>query len=77
MFNAGGEITIFNKLNFNSVFYGDVIAGCRMPNLMNMTSFENMADREAHWKEFTDDPDSKTNIAMDDTRTMCRRLILF
>src|SRR5258706_8729012 len=66
MFNAGGEITIFNKLNFNSVFYGDVISGCRMPNLMYMTSFENMADREAHWKEFKDDPDSKKIFAMDE-----------
>jgi hypothetical protein len=66
MFNAGGEIAIFNKLNFNSVFYGDVIAGCRMPNLMYMTSFDNMADREAHWKNFTDDPDTKKIFAMDE-----------
>src|SRR6185436_3921077 len=48
MFNAGGEIGIFSRLNFNAVFYGNVIAGCRMPNLMYMTSFENMAERDAH-----------------------------
>lgn len=66
MFNAGGEIDIFAKLNFNAVFYGEVIAGCRMPNLMYMTSFENMADRDEHWKKFTDDADTKKIFAMDE-----------
>jgi len=66
MFNAGGEIDIFTRLNFNAVFYGDVIAGCRMPNLIYMTSFENMADRDAHWKNFTDDPATKKLFAMDE-----------
>ena len=66
MFNAGGEIAIFDKLNFNGVFYGDVIAGCRMPNLIYLTSFENMAERDAHWKSFTDDPDTKKIFAIDE-----------
>ena len=39
MFNAGGEIDIFTKLNFNAVFYGDVIVGSHMPNLMYLTCF--------------------------------------
>ncbi len=56
MFNEGGEIDIFGKLNFNPVFYAEVIAGSRMPNLMYMTSFENKADRDAHWKSFSADP---------------------
>lgn len=51
MFN-NGEIDIFSNLNFNAVFYGQVIAGSTMPNLMYLTCFENMADREAHWKAF-------------------------
>ncbi len=51
MFN-NGEIEIFKNLNFNAVFYGQVIAGSTMPNLMYLTCFENMADREAHWKAF-------------------------
>ena len=66
MFNAGGEIGIFSRLNFNAVFYGNVIAGCRMPNLMYMTSFENMAERDAHWTSFTDDPATKKLFAMDE-----------
>ncbi|MGJ1191475.1 NIPSNAP family protein [Sphingobacterium siyangense] len=51
MFN-NGEIDIFNKLNFNAVFYGQVIAGSTMPNLMYLTAFENMEDRNTHWKDF-------------------------
>lgn len=64
MFNEGGEIALFKRLNFNAIFYGSVIAGAKMPNLMYMTSFENMADREAHWKSFGGDPAWKTLSAM-------------
>ncbi|MEO7529793.1 MAG: NIPSNAP family protein [Sediminibacterium sp.] len=52
MFNVGGEISLFKRLQFNAVFYAEVIAGSRMPNLMYMTSFNNMADRDEHWKKF-------------------------
>jgi hypothetical protein len=57
MFNEGGEIALFKRLNFNAVFYGEVIAGSHMPNLMYMTSFNDMADRDAHWKTFGADPE--------------------
>jgi len=59
MFNAGGEIKLFNRLGFNAVFYGEVIAGARMPNLMYMTSFENMEARNQHWSTFSNDPEWK------------------
>lgn len=64
MFNEGGEIALFKRLNFNAVFYSEVIAGSKMPNLMYMTSFENMADRDAHWKTFGNDPEWKRLSAM-------------
>ena len=54
MFNEGGEITLFDNLGFNAVFYGDVISGDKMPNLMYMTTFENMEVRDALWKKFVD-----------------------
>ncbi|HEX5154339.1 MAG TPA: NIPSNAP family protein [Parafilimonas sp.] len=66
MFNAGNEIGIFKKLNFNAVFYADVVAGSRMPNLMYLTSFENMSARDAHWKTFGDDPAWKNLSSMDE-----------
>ena len=56
MFNEGDEIGLFKKLNFNAVFYAEVVSGSRMPNLMYMTCFENKADRDAHWKNFISDP---------------------
>ncbi len=64
MFNEGDEIGLFKKLNFNAVFYGEVIAGNKMPNLMYLTSFENKADRDAHWKAFGSDPSWKKLSAM-------------
>ena len=56
MFNEGKEIDLFAKLNFNAIFYSKVIAGSNMPNLIYMTSFNSMADRDAHWKTFGNDP---------------------
>jgi hypothetical protein len=51
MFNDR-EISIFDNLNFNAVFYGQAISGSHMPNLMYLTTFENKADRDKHWADF-------------------------
>jgi hypothetical protein len=64
MFNAGGEIKLFDRLAFNGIFYGEVLFGPKMPNLMYMTSFANMPDREAHWKAFGADPEWKRLSAL-------------
>ncbi|MEX2567661.1 MAG: NIPSNAP family protein [Cyclobacteriaceae bacterium] len=56
MFN-NGEIDIFSKLEFNPVFYAETLAGTNMPNLMYMTTFENLDERNAHWEAFGTDPD--------------------
>ena len=64
MFNKGGEIALFKRLGFNAVFYGEVMAGSKMPNLMYMTSFDNMQSRNDHWKTFVDDPEWKKLSAM-------------
>jgi len=56
MFNKGGEVTLFDNLGFNAVFYGEVLSGATMPNLMYMTTFENQASRDAHWKSFSESP---------------------
>lgn len=60
MFNEGGEVALFARLGFNAVFYGEVLFGAKMPNLMYMTSFENMQARDEHWKAFGSDPEWKT-----------------
>ena len=65
MFNAGGEIKLFDRLEFNAVFYGEVISGAKMPNLMYMTTFDNQESRDTHWKAFSNSPEWKALIAME------------
>lgn len=60
MFNAGGEVPLFKRLGFNAVFYGAVIAGSHMPNLMYMTTFSDKAARDEHWKTFVNDAEWNT-----------------
>ena len=57
MFNAGGEVKLFNRLEFNAVFYGEVISGSKMPNLMYMTTFSDMKSRDEHWSAFSASPE--------------------
>jgi len=57
MFNAGGEIKLFDKLGFNAVFYAEVISGPTMPNLMYMTTHANQEAKDANWKAFVDSPE--------------------
>ncbi|HKG08026.1 MAG TPA: NIPSNAP family protein [Pedobacter sp.] len=55
MFNSGDEVGLFKRLGFNAVFYGQVVAGSSMPNLMYLTTFENRTDRDKHWDAFGKD----------------------
>ena len=64
MFNAGGEVALFDDLGFNAVFYAEVIAGDKMPNLMYMTTFTDRESRDAHWKNFGDAPKWKELSSM-------------
>lgn len=73
MFNEGGEIALFDRLGFNAIFYSETIAGSRMPNLVYMTSFENMDERNKHWKAFVDDPEWKKLIAMEEYKNNVSR----
>lgn len=57
MFNAGGEVKLFEKLDFNAVFYAEVISGSKMPNLMYMTTFNNQTSRDEHWQAFGNSPE--------------------
>jgi hypothetical protein len=66
MFNAGGEIGLFTRLGFNAVFYAEVLSGTRMPNLVYMTTFNNMASRDEHWKAFVADPQWKQLLTIEE-----------
>ena len=64
MFNAGGEIKLFDRLGFNAVFYAEVISGSKMPNLMYMTTFSDMSSRDTLWKAFFAAPEWEALKAM-------------
>ena len=57
MFNEGGESKIFRDLDFQPIFFGEVLSGADMPNLMYMTSFENRASQGERWKAFGTSPE--------------------
>jgi hypothetical protein len=55
MFHSG-EFEIFKAAGFHPVFFGDTLLGSRMPNLAYMLSFADMAELEAKWDVFRNDP---------------------
>jgi hypothetical protein len=57
MFNIGGEMTIFEKIGANAVFYGQVLFGSLKPRLMYMTTYADMKSHDEHWKAFSSHPD--------------------
>lgn len=56
MFNKG-EIAIFRRVGLNPVFFGEAIAGTRMPNLTYLLAFENDKARTDAWSKFGGDPE--------------------
>jgi hypothetical protein len=56
MFNQE-EIKIFRDCGFAPVFFGEAIAGSRMPHLTYLVGFDNMAAREKAWDTFRANPD--------------------
>ena len=56
MFNEGNEMEIFERIGSQPLFYGEVLAGSRMPNLMYMTTYSDKKSRDEHWKAFGNDP---------------------
>jgi hypothetical protein len=58
MFNTG-EIGIFRRTGLTPVFFGETLVGSKMPNLIYMLAFENMAERDKNWGVFASDPEWK------------------
>ncbi len=78
MFNEGGEMKIFTSLDFNAVFYSEVVSGSTMPNLMYLTTFADMDARKAHWDAFKNHPDWKRLSGMAEYKnTVSKSVILF
>lgn len=56
MFSDAGESQIFIDLGFQPVFFGEVISGSSMPNLMYLTTFKNKQSQDEHWNAFRSAP---------------------
>jgi len=76
MFNEGGEIKLFNSLNFTTVFSAEVISGSTMPNLMYLTAYSDMADHDAHWKAFGSHPDWKKLSALPEYQNTVSKAVI-
>ena len=63
MFNTA-EIAIFRKVGLHPVFFGQTLAGAKMPNLTYMLGFKDMDESKANWKKFGADPDWQKLRAM-------------
>jgi len=74
MFNEGGETKIFEKIGANAIFYGEVLSGSEMPNLMYMTSYENMKSNENCWKAFREHPDWKKLSGMEEYKNTVSKI---
>jgi hypothetical protein len=77
MFNEGGEVKLFKSLDFNAVFYAEVISGPTMPNLMYLTTFSDMASHNAHWDAFRSHPDWKKLSSLEEYKhTVSKSVIM-
>ena len=58
MFHSG-EFDIFKAAGMRPVFFGDTLVGPRMPNLTYMLAFDDLAQLDAQWNTFRNDPNWK------------------
>lgn len=75
MFNEGGEIKLFKKLDFNAVFYAEVVSGNTMPNLMYLTTFADMPTHDARWDTFRAHPEWKVLSALPEYQNTVSRSV--
>lgn len=54
-----GETALFRKAGLAPVFFGEALAGSRLPNLTYMLVFDDMAARDLAWRTFGGDPEWK------------------
>jgi len=59
MFSEMGEIEIFKRVGLTPVFFSRTTIGPRMPSLVYMLVYDNMAAREKNWDTFRNDPEWK------------------
>jgi len=56
MFDVGGELPLFRELGLNPIFFGNIVAGSRMPAFWYMLGFDSPEKRDEAWKTFVSHP---------------------
>jgi hypothetical protein len=80
MFTDGGESKIFIDLEFQPIFFAEVISGPIMPNLMYLTTFKNKESQENHWNAFRSSPEwlsLKSDTQYDNVVSKIDKIFLF
>lgn len=54
-----GEFSIFKRAKLNPVFFGEVIAGDKLPRITYMVTCSSMEERDKGWTAFVADPEWK------------------
>jgi hypothetical protein len=57
MFYQGGELPLFRKVGMNPIFFGDIIAGPRIPAFWYMIGFASEEEQAEAWKKFVAHPE--------------------
>lgn len=79
MFEHAGELPLFRELGLNPIFFGEMLAGKRLPNLMYMVGFSSAEQHSEAWKKFGSHPkwrEISGNPEFADTATEIDRAIL-
>jgi hypothetical protein len=80
MFDQGGELPLFRETGMNPIFFGDIIAGTRLPALLYMLGFASAAKQDEAWKTFIEHPkwaEIKGKSEYADTATEIENVVLF
>jgi hypothetical protein len=54
---GSGEVGIFRRVGLQPVWFGEAIAGTKLPHITYMVAFEDLAARQKNWVGFGTDPE--------------------
>ena len=79
MFDEGGELPLFREIGLQPIFFGEIIAGTRMPALLYMIGCPSLEKHAEVWRVFGQHPkwqEIRGNPAYADTATEIDNVIL-
>jgi len=56
MFDVGGELPLFREVELNPIFFGDIVAGSRMPAFLYMIGCPSLEKHAEVWRTFVAHP---------------------